>query len=239
METHERRNALLSAIIKEHVLSGQTVASKAIVDKYHFSLSPATVRNEMVELENEGYIYQPHTSAGRIPTEKGWKFYIENFLKDIELSNQEKSTLDHILKHQGLSYEVMIKNVAKGLAELSRDAVFVGFSPDNFYYTGLSQLFRQPEFQRLDLVCHVTDIVDHFDEVIKNFFDDVAGSTETKILVGTNNPFGKECSSIVSSYPIGKDKHGVFGVLGPMRMNYENNLALVKYVKQLFSQAPS
>src|SRR3989338_7169900 len=144
MTLNERKSALLSAIIKEHISTGQTVASKALVDKHGFSLSPATIRNEMGDLEQSGYIYQPHTSAGRIPTEKGWKFYIENFLKDIELTDQHKKALDKTLKEHGLSYEGAIKSVAKQMADLSREAIFVGFAPDNFYYTGLSHLFAHP-----------------------------------------------------------------------------------------------
>jgi len=231
----DRKSAILSAIIKEHFSEGQIVASKALVDKYDFKLSPATIRNEMVDLEKEGYIYQPHTSAGRIPTEKGWKYYIENFIKDIELSKPQKAVLDDILREKGLSYDMAIKNAAKGMAELSKDAVFVGFGPDNFYYTGLSNLFRQPEFQRIDLVCHVSEVVDHLDEVIKEMFNEVTESDKEKILVGRDNPFGRECSSIVCNYTFNNKEKGIFGILGPLRMNYENNLALIKYAKQLFA----
>jgi len=230
---NDRKSALISAIINEHIISGQTVASKAIVDNYDFSLSPATIRNEMGALEKDGYIYQPHTSAGRIPTEKGWKYYIENFLKDVELDKKHKQVLDRVLSDTGLSYEGIIKSAAKGLAELSEEAVFVGFSPDNFYYTGLSNLFRKPEFQKIDLVRHMSEVVDHLDEVIKDMFDEI---NEVRVLVGSENPFGKECSSIVGKYKYGKDQEGLFGILGPMRMDYENNLALIKYAKQLFSE---
>jgi len=230
----DRKSALISAIIEEHVASGQTVASKAIVDNHDFSLSPATIRNEMGTLEKDGYIYQPHTSAGRIPTEKGWKFYIENFLKDVELDKKHKQVLDQALAVQGLTYESIIKNVAKGLAELSKDAVFVGFGPDNFYYTGLSHLFKKPEFQDIDLVRHMSEVVDHLDEVVKDMFDEIE---EIQVMVGSDNPFGKECSSIVGKYKYGDDQVGLFGILGPMRMDYDNNLALLKYAKQKFSES--
>lgn len=229
----DRKSALISAIIKEHVISGQTVASKTLVDNHDFSLSPATIRHEMVSLEKDGYIYQPHTSAGRIPTEKGWKYYIEKFLKDVELDKKHKEVLDRVLFDTGLSYEGVIKSAAKGLAELSKEAVFVGFSPDNFYYTGLSNLFRKPEFQRIDLIQHMSEVVDHLDEVIKDMFDEIS---EVKVLVGSENPFGKECSSIVCKYKYGQDQEGLFGILGPMRMDYENNLALIKYAKELFAK---
>ena len=235
MTLNERKSALLSAIIKEHISTGETVASKALVDKHGFSLSPATVRNEMGDLEESGYIYQPHTSAGRIPTEKGWKFYIENFMKDIQLSEVQKKTLNKTLQEHGLSYEGAIKNVAKQLAELSKEAIFVGFSPDNFYYTGLSHLFAHPEFQKIDLVCHVSEVVDHLDEVMNKMFDEI--SKEIRVMVGGDNPFGKECGSIVTSYSFGDKGNGVVGILGPMRMDYENNIALIKYTQELFNKA--
>lgn len=234
MTLNERKSALLSAIIKEHISTGQTVASKALVDKHGFSLSPATVRNEMGDLEDSGYIYQPHTSAGRIPTEKGWKFYIENYLKSVELTRQEKSALDNILKEHGLSYEGAVKNVAKRMAELSKEAIFVGFSPDNFYYTGLSNLFAHQEFQKIDLMYHLSEVVDHLDEVMKKIYDDV--SNDVKIMVGSENPFGKECGSIVMSYSFGDKGKGLLGILGPMRMDYDNNIALIKYTQELFNK---
>ncbi len=234
MTLNERKSALLSAIIKEHISTGQTVASKTLVDKHGFSLSPATIRNEMSDLEELGYIYQPHTSAGRIPTEKGWKFYIEHFLKNVELTKQKKNTLDAILKEHDLSYEGMVKNVAKQMAELSRETIFVGFSPDDFYYTGLSNLFAHQEFQKIDLMCHMTEVVDHLDEVMKKIFDNV--SNDIKIMVGSENPFGRECGSIMISYSFGDKGKGLLGILGPMRMDYDNNVALIKYTQELFNK---
>ena len=186
----------------------------------------------MGDLEKNGYIHQPHTSAGRIPTEKGWRFYIDNFLKDKELSKSEKSLLEKAGKEVKDSYEMMVKNMAKTMAEISKEAVIVGFEPENVYYTGLSNLFQQPEFKQLDLVFHISQIVDHLDEVMENIFDEI--SDEVKIMVGKENPFGIECGSVITKYQFG-DKNGMFGILGPIRQNYENNIALLKYAKDLIS----
>lgn len=231
---NERKQAIFEAIIKEHVNQGNTVASKVLVDKYDFKLSPATVRNEMVELEKEGFIFQPHTSAGRIPTEKGWKYYIQNFIENKTIGKKHKELLDKILAKQDLSYETAVKKVSKGLAEISKDAVFVGFSSDDFYYTGLSHLFKNPEFQKIDLVHHISEVVDHLDEVITDMFDEVSESDVETVMIGQDNPFGAECSTIITGYSNGKNVRGVFGILGPMRMNYENNMSLIKYAKELF-----
>ena len=232
---NERKSALLSAIINEHIKSGQAVASKVVVDKYKFPLSTATIRNEMAELESDGFITQPHTSAGRIPTEKGWKYYIENFIKDVPIPNEIKNRLDISIGQTGLSAEMMIKNLAKGLAEISQEAIFVGLGRDNFFYTGLANLFRQPEFQKLDLVCHLSEVVDHLDVVINLMFDEVIDSDQEKFMVGRENPFDHECSAIVGRYKAPGQPPGIFGILGPMRMNYAQNLSLIKYVKEIFA----
>lgn len=229
----DRKNALLSAIIKEHVSTGSAVASKRLVDNHDFSVSPATIRNDMATLEKEGYIHQPHTSAGRIPTEKGWKHYIENFLRDIDLTEVQKKSLDSIIKQEtGLSHAMMIKRVAKQLAEMSSEAVFVGFNPDSYYYTGLSNLFEQPEFQELNLVKHISSVVDTLDEVINEMFEQLKDGTS--VMVGSDNPFGNECSSIVGTYENSDGERGIFGILGPLRMDYEQNLALIKHAQKLF-----
>ena len=227
MVLDKRKSALLSAIIKEHIKSGEAVGSAVLVDKYGFDLSPATIRNEMVALEKEGYIFQPHTSAGRIPTEQGWQYYLNNSLKDKTLSVKEKNDLDAVFKTQEES-ELKVKNLAKKLAEISCETIIVGFNPDYVYYTGLSQLFRQPEFSQYDLICHVSEVIDHLDDVISRLFKEVR-ENDFKILLGEENPFGRECGAIVSKYLNKKGEAGIFTLLGPARMAYENNLALLKY----------
>lgn len=231
MVLDERKSALLSAIIKEHIKSGSAVGSKILVDKYGFDVSPATIRNEMMALEKEGLIFQPHTSAGRIPTEAGWQFYLNNSLKDKALSHKEKNDLDTVFKASEES-EAKVKNLAKKLAEISREAVIVGFNPDYIYYTGLSQLFRQPEFTQYDLICHLSEVIDHLEEVISRLFSEVA-ENDFKIMVGQDNPFGRECGAIVSKFKNKKGEAGIFTLLGPARMAYENNLALLKYSHSL------
>ncbi len=233
----ERKKAILSAIINEHVGSmGKTVPSKALVDKYDLQLSSATIRNEMADLEEEGLIYQPHTSAGRVPTEKGWQYYIENFLVEKEPTKGDMTLLQKALhKRKEADKEVAVKEVARTLAQLSQNAVFVGFNPDNVYYTGLSNLFNKPEFKDIDLIRNMTEIVDHLDDVIVQLFNKVTDNP--RVLVGSENPFGSECSTIFSAYQFGSEQPGLIGVLGPMRMNYEDTYALVHFTKKLFSDA--
>ena len=227
-----RTQKILTSIIKEYTRSAQPVSSAFLAEK--FKVSSATMRNEMADLEKEGYIYQPHTSAGRVPTEKGYLFYIENFLQEKKFSNNtEKEVLKKLNKISD-DHLVKIKELAKSLADISGETVLVGFTPNNVYYTGLSNLFSKPEFSRQEIVCNVSQIIDHLDEVMHKLFNQVG--EEIEILVGRKNPFGTDCSTIFIPYKLSKKEKGLLGILGPMRMDYNSNMSLLKYAREVISK---
>ena len=88
-----RQEKILSAVIEEYTKTAIPVGSQILVSKYHFDVSTATLRSDMTVLEKEGYLYQPHISAGRIPTDKGYRFFVEEIMKDKELSKDEQHKL--------------------------------------------------------------------------------------------------------------------------------------------------
>lgn len=230
----DRKQALLQGIIEEYVQSAKPVASAWLVDKLGLDLSSATIRNEMKELEESGYITHPHTSAGRIPTETGYRYYIEHFLQPkAELDNTsqvELKQLSTIVTDQG--QEGVVKNVMKGIAAKSSEAILVSLSRDSFYYTGISYLFRKPEFQQLSEVMIFSGLIDHLDEVMIKLHS-VEPDDDVTFLVGSDNPVSQYCSTLVTHYQLGDTIHGTVALLGPMRMNYQYNYELLKYTKSL------
>ena len=90
-----RSEAILRAIIEEYVATAQPVGSQALVTKYRLGVSPATVRNVMAELEAEGYLDHPHTSAGRLPTDKGYRLYVESIAEAVSLAPVEQLMIRH------------------------------------------------------------------------------------------------------------------------------------------------
>ncbi|MFA5076710.1 MAG: hypothetical protein WC480_04845 [Patescibacteria group bacterium] len=228
----ERTKKLLHSIIQEYIQTAVPVGSSALVEKYHLDVSPATVRNEMMELEKAGYIYQPHTSAGRMPTEQGYQFYLDNFLLAKQVSVGQQKDLDKLIKKSTDESEQLIKNLAKGLAEMAGQSVVVGFGPQDVYYTGLSNLFAQPEFSESQLVYNMSLVVDHLDEVMNKIF--VTVTDQPEIIIGAKNPFGNICASILTKYKLGR-REGMIGILGPMRMDYNANLGLVTYARELIN----
>lgn len=225
----ERKEKILYTIIREHIKTGAPVGSSILVEKYKLNISPATVRNEMVELEDEGYIIQPHTSAGRVPTEKAYKLYLEKINLDQEkiTSKTELQELKELTNSIGQKDEGGFKEAAKILSSLSSNAVFWAFHRHNIYYTGISKLFQQPEFSQVDLIYDISTIIDRIDEIINRIFNDI--KLGEHVLIGSDNPFGNFCSTVMAKYKL-NDNTGLFGIIGPMRMNYERNLGLVKFI---------
>ena len=230
-----RKKKLFNIILKEHIKSGKPIGSTLLVDKSGLKLSPATVRHEMMKLEKEGYIFHPYTSAGRIPTEKGYRFYINNFLQEKRLTLREKKILREIIhKRSKRDYRDLIKSLAKALALLSRQTIIVGFSPRDVYYTGISNILCQPEFSQLDLVYDMSKIIDHLDEVMSHVFNEM--DNQIKILLGKKNPFDNRCGVIIGKYKLNHGPGGMLGILGPMRMPYDKNLALLRYSRELLGR---
>ncbi len=221
----QRKKNILYIIVREHIKTGVPVGSEVVVDKYKLNCSSATVRKEMGELETEGYIVQPHTSAGRIPAEKGYKSYLED-LQEKKLGGLEAKNLSKYLRDRN---ERNLKEAAKLISQLSGNTVFWVFYQHNLYYTGISNLFQQPEFRELDLIYDMSAIIDRFDEIVEGVFEDM--KIGTRVLLGSENPFGHFCGTVLSKYKSG-DKTGLFGILGPMRMDYERNIAIVKFVNE-------
>lgn len=226
-----RKDNLLRIIVEEHIENANPVGSSLVVEKYLPGLSSATIRNEMAELEEDGLIFQPHTSAGRIPTVAGYIRYVEKFLGEGKVSEKDRKQLEQLAV--GLAAdEAGIKTLAKALAEISDNTILVGFAANNVYYTGISNLFKQPEFSQHQLVFSMSEIIDHLDEVMGKIFHET--ENEAKILLGRENPFGEMCSVILGKYRR-KEGEGLIGILGPNRMDYERNLGLLKFTKELIS----
>jgi len=232
MRISERQKNLLNYIVSEYGKTAEPVGSEFLARVSKMNLSSATLRNEMAELEKGGYICQPHTSAGRMPTARGYRFYIENFLEQRDLTKKEKFILEKTLRESGKTNYDIYKTLAKAIAELAPVAVIFAFSKNDFYYTGISNLFSQPEFRDLEIVASISEVIDSLDEVMGEIFENVGNDIE--ILLGKDNPFGEVCGTVITSYE-NKDKKGVISFLGPMRMDYETNYSLMKYSKDLIN----
>jgi len=226
IKMNSRKNNLLKAIVEEYIKTAAPVGSTLIAKKYFPNLSSATIRNEMAQLEEEGMIFQPHISAGRIPTSAGLKEYVSK-LTDDDFNND-----DIELKIEKVDNREDLKLLAKSIADLSGDAVILAFGPLDVYYTGLSNLFSQPEFNNFKLVCSMSQAIDRLDKVIAQHFYQI--EKEIQVLIGDDNPFGDIASTVIFK-TLFNNSEIVIGILGLLRMNYKKNINLIKQVNKLIS----
>ncbi len=122
MNLDERKQKILAAVINEYILTGEPVSSKAISSLIDIKVSPATIRNDMAVLETLGYLEQPHTSAGRVPTFNGYRLYIDKLMPEYMLTDDDKEMLDNILETEIPTADALIEKASKALAELTHCA---------------------------------------------------------------------------------------------------------------------
>lgn len=222
-----RKEQLLKLVIQNHISTAEPIGSKFLVSESNLDWSEATVRNELRALEEEGFLTHPHTSAGRVPTEKGYRYFVDTLDKEnIKLSKKDQAALEKVWKKEEDS-EMSLKNLAKGLAELSEEAVLLAFSPNKVYYTGLSNLFNKPEFTEMSLVADISSMFDHCEECLDEFFDQVA--VEPKCFIGQEHNFGRLLS--VVSFRFGENS--LLALLGLQRMDYKRNWGLMNKIKAI------
>lgn len=225
---HPRQEHLLKHLVRLYIVNADPISSSALVGiDDELAVSSATIRNEMSNLEEEGYIHQPHTSAGRIPTEKGYRFYVDHFLEARTLLQEAEKRLQEAITVEEL--ESMLKRMAKTLAELTHEAVIISLDEDDIYFTGLSNLLSQPEFRSQEQIAYMSQLLDQCEQIMSEF-SNMDALEKTNILIGQENPFGESCALVTSPF-----QHGFMSVLGPMRMDYDYTLMLMNRAAQLLN----
>ncbi len=226
-----RQEALLDTIITEYTTTAKPVSSGQLAELERLDISPATVRNVMAELEEAGYLHQPHTSAGRIPTELAWRWYVKRVMPEHHVEKRERDHLEAVAKSHRDSEQEMLRKLAKALAEIIDETVIIAFDRTDTYYTGLSNLFSQPEFADINALQNLSKVVDHLDEVMARMYAHVGN--DVRVLVGRDNPFSTSCGTLLGRYSMAKNSQGVIGFLGPMRQDYGEHMAILRFTQSL------
>lgn len=240
MDRDIRQQRLLETIIHEYIQTARPVSSLALVEECGFDFSPATIRNDMAELEEKGLIMQPHTSSGRVPTEKGYHFYIQHFLHHRPLSKSDRSKLEKAAVENEQHAPEHIRNIARVLAEVTEETVFIASQNGDYVMAGLSSLFQKPDFTDMEQLLSVSEAFDHFDEIVEDTRHQLKEAVQ--IFIGDENPFSSECAMIVTVFAptrhaLPREKgESILGIVGPMRMNYSHNMAIINYFDELLHE---
>ncbi|MBI3335531.1 MAG: hypothetical protein HY001_03475 [Candidatus Portnoybacteria bacterium] len=214
-----RQQYILKALVEEYIAEGDPISSGFLAHAYrHWDISPATIRNELLVLDGEGFLDQPHTSSGRVPTAKGYRFFVDNLLEESELEEKERETIDNIKTFFELS---------DFLAKESHSVVLGGRRLEEVYEAGLDYLLLEPEF---DDAAFLRDFVSEVEKLRRE---------HAKILAFMNSKphlyIGDEAKDIVDderfSLLLTQVKGEGFALFfSSTRMNYEKSIALANYL---------
>jgi heat-inducible transcriptional repressor len=229
-----RQQEILRAIVEQYAEVASPVGSSLLAKV--FGVSSATVRAEMAELERAGYIMQPHTSAGRIPTDKGYRFYVNGLTEDSPSGLVEKRSERALMQRvqAGGAPERQIRNAVDTLVELTQNLGLATIG-NQLYMSGLSNLFGQPEFINGGQVQQVASLLDNLEPWLR----EAAPNEPLSVYIGAENPIGRAagCSLIISKFRSPFSDQSYIGLLGPTRQSYRDSMLLVRRAGQELEEA--
>lgn len=229
----ERQAKILSAIVEQYAEVASPVGSQLLARV--FSVSSATIRAEMAELESLGFITQPHTSAGRVPTDKGYRYYVNNLSMADESAAERRAerALTARVNNAGMP-ERTIRNAVDTLVELTHNLA-IGTLGDQLYMSGLSYLFGQPEFMHPGQVREVARLLDNLEPWLK----EAAPNEPLNVYIGRENPIGggSGCTLIISKFRSPYSDKSYIGVVGPTRQSYRDVMGLVSQAGRMLESS--
>lgn len=231
-----RQNEVLEAIIRTHFKSALPVSSREIARS--LGLSSATIRNVMFELEKEGFIKQPHTSAGRLPTDLGYRRYVDSIMS---LTEPERESLHREMQRYVVEkkfFEEVIESASRAISHMT-NYTGIAVSPSNkLYFDGTYHMLEQPEFSELGMMRDFLKAIEEREELLR-LMSGSASAKGTIIRIGRENTCEelRECTVITSTYKVNKRPSGNIGVIGPMRMHYEEIVPIVEGLAEMTTEA--
>lgn len=221
----ERQAKILAAVVEQYAEVASPVGSSLLAKV--FSVSSATIRAEMAELERLGFIHQPHTSAGRVPTDKGYRFYVNNMQEPAipALESRGERALTARVAGGGLP-ERTIRNAVDTLVELTHNLGLATIG-GQLYMSGLSNLFGQPEFVGGNQVQQIASLLDNLEPWLR----EAAPNEPLSVYIGAENPIGRSAGAtlIISRFRSPYSDRSYIGVLGPTRQQYRDVMGLVEH----------
>ena len=240
----ERQEGLLESVISEYIRIAQPISSQYLEGRYDFGVSPATIRNELQALSEGGYLEQPHTSAGRVPTDKGYRFFVDG-VSTLHLNEKGEGSKREKLQSSKLWEGIFEKEVtdalefaaytARALANESAGlAAFYMESAPLFFKEGWEDMLQEPEFQEQESIKSFTRFLNDFEKNVSNmsFQDDV------QVFIGKENPFSRvtDFSIMIAECNFSEHGKGRVALLGPKRMEYPKNIHLLTSFSRIWKK---
>ncbi|MFA6078581.1 MAG: HTH domain-containing protein [Candidatus Omnitrophota bacterium] len=227
-DTTKRHNEVLDLIIKQYIETAEPVSSRSVARK--LKLSSATIRNVMADLEDMGFITHPHTSAGRIPTDKGYRYYIDSLMRIRSINDGVVKMIDVQYHERMKSLEDVLEKTSHLISSLTN---YVGITLYPFYekvyLDGASHILEQPEFKDYGKLYNILKCLEE-KRAILNLLSNDFGEDGLTVHIGRELKSSNfsECSIVTRGYKVRGKPSGRLGVIGPKRMLYDKVIPTVE-----------
>jgi len=239
LELTKRQENILEKIIWKYIKEVQPISSNFLKEEYNLEISPATIRAELARLDEDGFLEQVHISGGRIPTNKAYRFFVDNLFKEdfIEFGKEE------ILKEAFEGFEGL-KDISKFSYELTKILFSLSSNLvitylenlDIFIKEDWQEAIKAPEFRNTKFLTKFIKLINEFEENIYTF-KEKKKEEKIKIYIGRKNPLKeKEFSIIITEVSFPRKEKGILAILGPERMAYDKNISLLNSLTKLLEE---
>ncbi len=256
-KSENRRDNIFDMVVRSYIETAEPVGSRTISRQYNLGLSPASIRNVMSELEEEGFLKQPHTSAGRIPTDRGYRYWVDTLMEPEEIQPREKAwileelqkakTIDDLAEQVSKVISTLTKNAAilyvknlkrvsflnhflDDLVEAHKLGEFFEEEPEIFI-EGTLHLIEQPEFQDVQKMRLLVQTFEEKYDFLSIFTKDLE-EEGVQVHIGSETPLGEleDLSLVIKDCYLGNVPIGGIAAVGPTRMRYSQVVSIVDYV---------
>lgn len=232
----DRQKKIFRSLVEEYIATAQPVGSENLEKKYAFGVSPATIRNEMASLTKDGFLEQPHSSAGRVPTAAGFRFYISNLMQEEKLSVREEVAAKERVWDWRHDFSRLLQETTRSLAQQTNCLAVSTSENGDIYHAGYSHILETPEFYDIDVTRTVLNMLDEFDE-LKNLLVATHGEEVVSVLLGQEmgDRLLEPCGVVYTRFETPRHK-GSLGIIGPRRFHFSRVIPVVRYYGQLLNE---
>lgn len=230
-----RKDSILTITVDQYIKTVTPVSSSCIAKCYPRDVSSATIRNILAELEEDGYLTHPHTSAGRVPTEQGYRYYVDHLMKEIQLFEEEKERIRREYIVQSTELESLVEKISLALSNTTEYTSIVAVDgwANKFVCTGTSYVAKYPDYQDVQKIHDILTALDEKERLLRLIQREL--SQRINIYIGHEMALAEmdTCSLVVSKFQTKSGPGGRMAILGPTRMRYDRVVSALEYFQNL------
>jgi len=234
----DRKDKILAITIEKYINTVSPEGSHFIEKELNRNLSSATIRNVLADLERDGYLTHPHTSAGRIPTEKGYRYYVDHLMQEIKLLEEEKTRIKTQYRKERLELEDLLNKTSQMLSDMTHYTSIISVDGwgSKIFCSGTSFVVEYPDSQDIHKIKNILAALEQKERLLDVINKNLASRIE--IFIGHEMALREvdQCSLVVSGYKFKTGPSGRIAVLGPTRMNYERVVSTLNYISDLIEE---